>query len=72
MGYRTGFLKIYENLILTVLHHHGKIFTTQIESLNCRLRHYLARLHHRMLCYSKSKRMLEISLKLLIHKLNNA
>ncbi|MDG2197890.1 MAG: IS1 family transposase, partial [SAR324 cluster bacterium] len=35
-------------------------------------RHYLARLHRRKLCYSKSKRMLEISLKLLSHKINNA
>ena len=72
MGYGTDFLKTYEHLIPTALHHQGRTFTTQIESLNCRLRHYLARLHRRTLCYSKSKRMLEISLKLLIHKLNNA
>ncbi|MBT6728732.1 MAG: IS1 family transposase, partial [Deltaproteobacteria bacterium] len=52
-------------------HYAGKTFTTQIESLNCRLRHYLARLHCKTLCYSKSKNMLEVSLKLLIHKLNN-
>ena len=38
---------------------------------NCRLRHYLARLPRKTLCYSKSKTMLEVSLKLLIHKLNN-
>ncbi|MEC7221405.1 MAG: IS1 family transposase, partial [SAR324 cluster bacterium] len=44
---------------------------TQIESLNCRLRHYLARLHRETLCYSKSKTMLEVSLKPLIHKPNN-
>ncbi|MEC7221784.1 MAG: IS1 family transposase, partial [SAR324 cluster bacterium] len=49
----------------------GKTFTTQIESLSCRLRHYLARLHRKTLCYSKSKTMLEVSLRLLIHKLNN-
>jgi IS1 family transposase len=49
-GYGTDFLKTYENLIPTALHHQGKTFTTQIESLNCRLRHYLARLHHKTLC----------------------
>ena len=72
MGYGTDFRKTYEQLISTALHHQGKTFTTQIKSLSYRLRHYLARLHRRTLCYSKSKRMLEISLKLLIHKLNNA
>ena len=72
MGYGTDFLKTYEQLVHTALHHQGKTFTTQIESLNCRFRHYLARLHRRTLCYSKSKRMLEISLKLFIHKFNNA
>ncbi|MBT7203373.1 MAG: IS1 family transposase, partial [Deltaproteobacteria bacterium] len=64
-------LKVYENFIPHAKHYAGKTFTTQIESLNCRLRHYLARLHRKMLCYSKSKTMLEVSLKLRIPKLNN-
>ena len=72
MGYGTDFLKTYEHLIPTALHHQGKTFTTQIESLNFRFRHHLARLHRRTLGYIKSKRMLEISLKLLIHNINNA
>ena len=71
MGYGTDMLKSYENFIPHAKHYAGKTFTTQIESLNCRLRHYLARLHRKTLCYSKSKTMLEVSLKLLIHKLNN-
>ena len=71
MGYGTDMLKTYENFIPHTKHYTGKTFTTQIESLNCRLRHYLARLHRKTLCYSKSKTMLEVSLKLLIHKLNN-
>ena len=71
MGYGTDFLKTYEHLIPAALHQQGKTFTTQIESLNCRLRHYLADCTGER-CYSKSKRMLEISLKLLIHKFNNA
>ena len=71
MGYGTDFLKTYENLISSALHHQAR-HSLLIESLNSRLRHYLARLHSWTLCYSKSKRMLEISLKLLIHKLDNA
>ena len=71
MGYGTDMLKAYENFIPHAKYYAGKTFTTQIESLNCRLRHYLARLHRKTLCYSKSKTMLEVSLKLLIHKLNN-
>ena len=71
MGYGTDMLKAYENFILHAKHYASKTFTTQIESLNCRLRHYLARLHRKTLCYSKSKTLLEVSLKLLIHKLNN-
>ena len=67
----TDILKAYENFIPHAKHYASKTFTTQIESLNCRLRHYLARLHRKTLCYSKSKTMLEVSLKLLIHKLNN-
>jgi len=66
MGYGTEFLKAYKNLTPQAKHYAGKTFTTQIESLNCRLRHYLARLHRKTLCYSKSKTMLEVSLKLLI------
>ena len=42
MGYGTDILKTYEQLITTALHHQGKTFRTQIESLNCRFRHYLA------------------------------
>ena len=71
MGYGTDMLKSYENFIPHAKHYASKTFTTQIESLNCRLRHYLARLHRITLCYSKSKTMLEVSLKLLIHQLNN-
>ena len=47
MGYGRDFLKPYEHLIPVALHHQGKTFTNQIESLHCRLRHYLASLHLR-------------------------
>ena len=71
MGYDTDMLKAYENFIPHAKLYAGKTFITQIESLNCRLRHCLARLYRETLCYRKSKTMLEVSLKLLIHKLNN-
>ena len=71
MGYGTDLLKAYENFISHAKHYAGKTFTTQIKSLNCRLRHYLARLHRKTLCYSKSKTIWEVSLKLPIYKLNN-
>ena len=71
MGYGTDMLQAYENFIPHAKQYGGKTFTTQIESLNCRLRLYLARLHRKTLCYSKSKMMWEVSLRLLIYKLNN-
>jgi len=63
MGYGTDMLKAYGDFIPHAKHYASKTFTTQIESLNCQLRYYLAR-HHR-------KMMLEVYLKLLIHKLHN-
>ena len=57
MGDVKDLLKSYEDSIPHAKHYAGKTFTTQIESLNCRLRHYLARLHRKTLCYSKSKTM---------------
>ncbi|MDR3266100.1 MAG: hypothetical protein LBT24_00825 [Tannerella sp.] len=45
--------------------------TCLVESYNSVLRYYLARLHRKTKCYSKSQEMLVLSLKLLIHmKLN--
>jgi len=41
-SYGRNFLKTYDNLVPTALHFHGKTFTTEIESLNCRLKHYPA------------------------------
>ena len=71
MGYDTDMLKSHDDFIPHAKHYAGKTFTTQLESLNCRLRHYLARRFHKTLCYNKSKTMLEVSLKLVIHKPNN-
>lgn len=43
---------------------------TRIEVENTRLRHYLARLKRKSLCYSKSEEMLGLSIKLLLHYLH--
>lgn len=44
-------------------------FATPHVGENTRLRHYLARLHRKTLCYSKSEEMLKHSIRLLIHYL---
>ncbi len=46
-----------------------KTYMTRVEGENTRLRRYLARLHRKTLCYSKSKEILPHSVKLLIHYL---
>ncbi|MDJ0703041.1 MAG: IS1 family transposase [Leptolyngbyaceae cyanobacterium MO_188.B28] len=47
----------------------SKTYMTRVEGENTRLRHYLARLHRKTLCYSKSLEMLKHSVRLLIHYL---
>jgi insertion element IS1 protein InsB len=44
---------------------------TRVEGENCRLRHYLARLHRKTLCYSKSMQMLRAAVRLLIYYLKH-
>ena len=46
-----------------------KTYMTRVEGENTRLRHYLARLHRKTLCYSKSVDMLQHSIRLLVHYL---
>lgn len=47
----------------------SKTYMTRVEGENTRLRHYLARLHRKTLCYSKSLEMLKCSIRLLLHYL---
>jgi insertion element IS1 protein InsB len=47
-----------------------KTYMTRVEGENTRLRHYLARLKRKTLCYSKSEEMLRLSIKLLLHYLH--
>ncbi|MGB3758625.1 MAG: IS1 family transposase, partial [Rivularia sp. (in: cyanobacteria)] len=44
-------------------------YMTRVEGENSRLRHYLARLHRKTFCYSKSEEMLKFSIKLVIQYL---
>ncbi len=46
-----------------------KTYMTRVEGENTRLRHYLARLYRKTLCYSKSVDMLAHSVRLLLHSL---
>jgi insertion element IS1 protein InsB len=46
-----------------------KTYMTRVEGENTRLRHYLARLHRKTLCYSKSVEILKHSIRLVIHYL---
>ena len=45
----------------------SKSETCLVESYNSVLRYYLARLHRKTKCYSKSIQMLELSIALLLH-----
>ena len=47
----------------------SKTYMTRVEGENSRLRHYLARLHRKTFCYSKSEEMLRYSIRVVIHYL---
>ena len=65
--YGTDDWKIYQSLPEDK-HLVGKKHTTQIESLNANIRHYLARFRRRTRCYSKCPLMVELSLFLFFYK----
>ena len=49
----------------------NKTYMTLVEGENTRLRHYLARLHRKTLCYSKSVEMLNLSVRLVVYYLKH-
>ena len=63
----TDGFKVYKQIV-SVEHIIGKKQTTQIESLNANIRHYLARFRRRTRCYSKCPIMVDLSLALLFYK----
>jgi insertion element IS1 protein InsB len=69
--YITDGYKVYPCVIEEGDHLVSKTAMTRVEGENCRLRHYLARLHRKTLCYSKSVEMLATSVRLLIYYLKH-
>ncbi|QJB29635.1 MULTISPECIES: IS1-like element ISArma2 family transposase [Limnospira] len=69
--YITDGYKVYPCLIEDCNHLVSKTAMTRVEGENCRLRHYLARLHRKTLCDSKSTEMLYKSIRLLIYYLKH-
>ena len=67
--YVTDGWKVYPGFIEPEDHLVCKTYMTRVEGENTRLRHYLARLHRKTLCYSKSLEMLRYSIRLLLHYL---
>ena len=67
--YVTDGWKVYPMYIQSEDHLVSKTYMTRVEGENTRLRHYLARLHRKTLCYSKSLLLLKYSLRLLLHYL---
>lgn len=67
--YVTDGLKVYPQFIPDGDQIVCKTYMTRVEGENTRLRHYLARLHRKTLCYSKSLAMLKHAIRLLIHYL---
>ena len=64
--YVTDGSKVYPGFIAPEEHLVCKSYMTRVEGENTRLRHYLARLHRKTLCYSKSLEMLSHSIRLLL------
>ena len=67
--YVTDGWKVYPMYIEPEDHLISKTYMTRVEGENTRLRHYLARLHRKTLCYSKSLVFLRYSIRLLLHYL---
>ena len=69
--YATDYWRSYSEFLPYGKHIQSKEETYTVESYNSRVRHYLARFKRKTKRYSKSVEMIEISLNLLIKKLNN-
>lgn len=69
--YVTDGYPVYPCFINQEDHLISKTYMTRVEGENSRLRHYLARLHRKTFCYSKSVEMLDLSIRLLVYYLKN-
>ena len=66
----TDHWKSYEDFIPPEQHRQTKAEAFTVEGYNSRIRHYPARFKRKTKGYSKSDEMIEISLKLLMKKIN--
>jgi len=62
--YCSDYWKSYKEILASEKHIQSKVETYTVEGCNSRIVHYLARFKRKTKCYSKSKEMLEKSLKL--------
>jgi insertion element IS1 protein InsB len=69
--YVTDGYVVYPQFIEDADHIVNKTYMTRVEGENTRLRHYLARLHRKTLCYSKSVEMLNLSVRLVVYYLKH-
>jgi IS1 family transposase len=60
----TDYFPAYNSIVEGVTHGVGKAYTWAVESLNSRMRHYLARFRQKTFCYSKSEAMVKATLTL--------
>jgi len=69
--FASDYWKSYEEFIPAEKHLQTKAETFTVEGYNSRIRHYLARFKRKGKCYSKADYMMDISLNLLMMKINN-
>ena len=69
--FASDYWKSYQEFIPVEKHLQSKAETFTVEGYNSRIRHYLARFKRKTKSYSKADYMMEISLNLLMIKLNN-
>ena len=64
----TDYWKVYKSLIPNEKLIQSKKETYTVESINCNIRHYLARFRRRSRCYSKCPTMVELSMWFLFER----
>ena len=67
----SDYWKSYKEMVPSEKLYQSKSETFTIESFNSLIRHYLARFRRKTKCYTKSLKMMILSLKLLMAKRNN-
>ncbi len=67
----TDYWKPYDSIIPPEKHVKSKAETFTVEGYNSLFRHFLARMRRKSKCYSKSIKMLQLSILLLMHYRNN-